>query len=264
MEDKEALKCKTEKCLDGNLKMKISEGLCKTKAHVDLNLNNDRPALAVYSSNEIPRKNQGSSFQMVKSKEAAESTPSVERGVRSNDATPRPLSEQSVQTEPISKGLHMSVKGAMAEDQDESFSRSYESHPLENVDSPTSNGIMSEHETTNLCRSTHNPCSGLQNNCPFQPDSGRKDSPCPSDISIHSPSSISPLDFAIQLVRSKEHKEDQGPSFPYAVSASRTSSTAIIADAAQQQRCEIHTMMDSELSFKFGSSLQRLPLGQHY
>ena len=277
MEDKEVLKSKTEKHLDGNLKMKISEGLCKTnilispsegstrvQAHVDVNLNNDRPTLPVYSPNEIPRKNQGSSFQMVKSKEAAESNPSVESEVRSNNVTFGALSEQSVQTEPISKGLHMSVKEPTTEDHDESFSRSYECHPLENVDSPTSNGITTEHETTNLCRSMHNPCSGLQINFPLQPDTGRKDSSCPIDISMCSPSSVSPLDFASQMVRSKGHKEDQGPSFPDTVSALSTSSTAIIADAALQQRSEMHSMMNSELSFKFGSSLQRLPLGQHY
>ena len=259
------------------MKKKISEGLCKTnflispsegsthvQAHVDVNLNNDRATLAVYSPNEIPRKNQGSSFQMVKSKEAAESSPRVESGVRSNNAAFGVLPEQSVQTEAISKGLHMSVKEATAEDQDASFCRSNESHPLENIaDSSISNGILSGHERTNLCSSTHNPCSESQNNFPLQPDSGGKDLSCPSDISICSPSSISPLDFAIQFVMSKGHQEDQGLiSFPY--TALSTPSTEIIADAARQQRSKIHTMINSELSFKFGSSLQSLPLGLHY
>ena len=258
MEDEEVLKSKTEKRLDGNLKKKISEGLCKTnflispsegsahvQAPVDINLNNDRPTLAVYSPNEIPRKNQSSSFQMVKSTEAAESNPRVESAVRSNDTAFEALPEQSVQTDAISKGLHMSVKEATTEDQDASFSRSYESRPLENIDSSTSNGILSGHETTNLCSSTHNPCSESQNNFPLQPDSGRKDLSCPSDISICSPSSISPLGFASQLVMSKGHQEDQGTSFPY--TALSTSSTTIIADAAQQQRSEIHTIMNSVL-----------------
>ena len=258
MEDKKVLKSKSEKWLDGNLKKKISEGLCKTnflispsegsthvQAHVDINLNNDKPTLAVYSPNEIPRKNLGSSFQMVKSKEAAESNPRVESGVRSINAAFGALPEQSVQADSISKGLHMSVKEGKAEDQDASFSRSYESRPLENIYSSTSNGILSGHETTNLCSSTHNPCSESQNNFPLQPDSGRKDLSCPSDISICSPSSISPLGFTSQLVMSKGHQEDQGPSFPY--TALSTSSTAIIADAGKQQRSEIHTILNSEL-----------------
>ena len=291
MEDTEVLSTQTEKSLDGHLKKKISEGVCSTssvislsegstrvQAHVDVNVNYDIPNVTVYSADEIPKKNRGRSTQLVMSKEATESNPTVESGVRSNDATFGALSEQSVQTEPFSKGHHLSMKYATAEDQDESFSRSYSRRPLEKVDSSTSNGISSEHNETNLCSSTHSPCSGLQNKFPSPLDVGDNGSSYPGDISICSPSSYNSLNeesgnilhpqksSASQLVMGKGNQEDQGKSFPYTISALVTSSTAIVAETdavQQQQRSDMQSMVNSELSLKFGSSLQRLPLGEH-
>ena len=285
------LSSQTEKSLDGNLKKKISEGVCSTnsvislsegstrvQAHVDVNVNYDIPNVTVYSADEIPKKNRGRSTQVVKSKEATESNSTVESGVRPNDATFGALSEQSVQTEPISKGHHLSMKKATAEDQDDSFSRSYSRRPLEKVDSSTSNGISSQHNEINLCSSTHNPCSGLQNKFPSQLDVGDNGSSYPSNISICSPSSNHSLNeesgniphpqnsSASQLVMGKGNQEDQGKIFPYTVSALITSSTAIIAEtdaAQQQQRSEMQSTVNSELSLRFGSSLQRLQLGEH-
>ena len=290
MEDKEVQSSRIEKSLDGHLKKKISEDVCRTNSvislpegssnvqpHVDVNLNYERPTVTVYSADEIPKKNRGASSQLVKSKEATEYNPNVESGVLSHNATTGALSEQSVQTDSISKGRHLSMKEATIKDQSESFSRSYNRRPLENVNSSTRYGISSPQNEGDLGSSMHNPCSALQNKFPLQTDSGGKGSSCPSAISICSPSSNKPIDeksgnmlhpqntSASQFSRHKGNQEDQGKSFPYTVSALITSSTAIIAetDGAQQQRNEVQSMVNSELSLRFGSSLQRLSLGKH-
>ena len=270
MGGEEVLCSQADKSLDRHLKKKISEGVCRAnsvislserstrvQAHVDVNLNYDKPTATLYSADQIPKKNRGRASKLVRSKEGAESSITVESRLSSHN---------------------FSIKEETVEDQDESFARSYNRCPLENFDSSTSNGISSQQNEAHLCNSTHNPCSGLQSKFPPEPDSGGKGSSCLSDISICSPSSNKSLheesgnilhphnSSTSQFGRQKAHPEDQEKSFPYNVSASITSSTAIIAEAdtAQQQRSEMQSIGNSELSLRLiDSSLQRLPLGEH-
>ena len=174
MGDEEFLRSQADKTLDGRLKRKgvcransvisVSERSTRVQAHVDVNLNYDRPTVTLYSADQIPKKNRGSASKLVKSKEATESNRTVESRVSSQSATLGALCEHSLQTKPIKKGHNLLMKEATAEDHDESFSRSYQRCPLENADSSTSNGISSQHNEGDWCNSTNNPCSGLQIN----------------------------------------------------------------------------------------------------
>ena len=287
MGDEEVPRSQADKTRDGHLKKKgvcransvisLSERSTRVQAHVDVNLNYDRPTVTLYSADQIPKKNRGTVSKLVKSKEATESNPTLESRVSLQNATFGALCEHSLQTKPIEKGHNSLMKESIAEDQEESFSLSYKRCPLENVDSSSSNGISCQQNEANLCSSTNNPCSGLQNKFSPQPDFGGKGSSCPSDFTICSPSLDKSLDeesgnilhpqnsSASQLARHEAHQEGQDKSFPYKVSAMITSSTAIIAetDAAQQQRSDRQSILNSELSLRFDSSLQRLPLGEH-
>ena len=292
MGGEEVLCSQADKSLDGHLKKKISEGVCRTnsvislserstrvQAHVDVNLNYDKPTATLYSADQIPKKNRGRASKLVRSKEGAESSITVESRLSSKNATfGALLCEHSLQTKPTKKGHNFSIKEETVEGQDESFPRSYNRCPLENFDSSTSNGISSQQNEVHLCKSTHNPCSGLHSKFPPEPHSGGYGSSCPSDIGICRPSSNKSLheesgnilhphnSSTSQFGRQKAHPEDQEKSFPYNVSASITSSTAIIAEAdtAQQQRSDMQSIVNSELSLRLiDSSLQRLPLGEH-